>query len=63
MIYSHSERFSIKQTSRDRSKQWRDRFQQQCRDRIQSARWNKVDQRRQEKVCIYMYIYINDINV
>ncbi|KAI7858009.1 hypothetical protein BDC45DRAFT_499873 [Circinella umbellata] len=50
MIFSPSERFSIKQTSRDRSKQWRDRFQQQCRDRIQSARWNKVDQRRQEKL-------------
>ena len=56
MIYSHSERFSVKQTSRDRSKQWRDRFQQQCRDRIQSARWNKVDQRRQEKVYIYIYM-------
>ncbi|KAI9490362.1 hypothetical protein BDB00DRAFT_875413 [Zychaea mexicana] len=50
MLCQRSERQSIKQNSRDRSKQWRDRFQKQCRDRITSQRWNLVDQKRQEKL-------------
>lgn len=43
-------RSTFRPNTQDRSKQWRERFRQQCAERVKSARQNQVDKRRQNKV-------------
>lgn len=43
-------RSTFRPNTQDRSKQWRERFRQQCAERVRSARQNQVDKRRQNKV-------------
>ncbi|CDS07883.1 hypothetical protein LRAMOSA01832 [Lichtheimia ramosa] len=43
-------RSTFRPNTQDRSKQWRERFRQQCAERVKSARQNQVDKRRQNKL-------------
>jgi hypothetical protein len=57
-----SARRSIKDTS-DNKRRWRDKFKQQCSDRIKHARQEKIDKIREDQVKFSFFFSITQNNV
>lgn len=47
----------VKDTA-DNQRRWRDKFKQECTDRMKNARRDKMNKVREEQVCIYKLYFV-----